>query len=372
MNGQVDWCGAGLDRLGRLVVVVAGLLGAASAASASAVYPAASQQRDFLTIYSTTDIAAFEPVIRDFQTVRPDITINYVDIEAAPLYQRFLREAGEGRPQADLLLSSSMDLQIKLVNDGYAEPHVSENAMTLPAWARWRNEAFGFTFEPAVMVFNVEQMGETPLPQSRGELLSMLKRSTDKWRGRIGTYDIATSSVGYLLASQDARQGSEFGALIEAFGDVEVRVEERTGDLLDLLEDGTLAAGYNLLGSYARARVEAGAPLRIVYPQDYTLAVSRTAVLPANAPHPEAAHAFLEYLLSARGQQVLTTESHLTGIRTSEADGLGALNGARVGPLRPVALGPGLLVYLDQQKQARLLSSWRLITGDKAVVAEGD
>jgi len=366
--------GRGTGAIGIAMIAVAAIVlsCAASGAMATTVYPARSQQRDFLTIYSTTDTRVFQPVIRDFQTLRPDITIHYIDIEAAPLYERFLRETGEGRPQADLLLSSSMDLQVKLVNDGYAAPHLSDNAMTLPAWARWRNEAFGFTFEPAVMVFNSAQMEGQPLPRSRNELLAMLKASPEKWRGRVGTYDIETSSVGYLLASQDARQGSEFGALIEALGDVHVRVEERTGDLLDLLEDGTLAVGYNLLGSYARARVEAGAPLEIVYPQDYTLAVSRTAVLPKNAPHPEAAHAFLEYLLSPRGQEVLSTRSHLSRIRTGAIEGLGGVAGARVGPLRPVALGPGLLVYLDQQKRERLLASWRLIIGRRSIEGKAD
>lgn len=343
------------------IVILMVLAMSVPAVEAATIYPAKRQQREFLTIYSTTDTAVFQPVIEDFQMIRPDITVNYVDIEAAPLYERFLRETGEGRPQADLLLSSSMDLQVKLVNDGYATPHVSENSMSIPAWARWRNEAFGFTFEPAVMVFNAGQMQGTPLPRSRNELLSMLKDSPTRWRGRIGTYDIARSSVGYLLASQDARQSSEFGALIEAFGDAGVRVEERTATLLDLLEDGTLAVGYNLLGSYARARVESGAPLVIVYPQDYTLAVSRTAVLPANAPHPEAAHAFLDYLLSHRGQNVLSTKSHLSRIRVTEGEGFAGFSGARVGPLRPISLGPGLLVYLDQLKREKLLSSWRVI-----------
>lgn len=339
-------------------------------AIATTVYPAKGRQRDFLTIYSTTDTRVFQPVILDFQSLRTDITVHYVDVEAAPLYERFLRETGEGRPQADLLLSSSMDLQAKLVNDGFAAPHASENVMSLPAWARWRNEAFGFTFEPAVMVFNRQAMRGSPLPGSRSELLSMLKQSPEKWRGKIGTYDISASSVGYLLASQDARQSSEFGALLEAFGDVDVRVEERTATLLDLLEDGSLAAGYNLLGSYARARIEAGAPLEIVYPQDYTLAVSRTAVLPANAPHPAAAHAFLEYLLSPRGQEALSTRSHLSSIRMdgNAHAGFPGLDGARIGPMRPIALGPGLLVYLDQQKRARLLSSWRSIIGEKRKV----
>lgn len=345
----------------RLLAILLAL--GAAAAQAATEYPAQTRQREILVIYSTTDTRVFDPVIRDFQQVRPDVAVRYVDIEAAPLYRRFLREIGEGRPQADLLLSSSMDLQVKLVNDGFAAEHVSDNAMMLPAWARWRNEAFGFTFEPAVMVFNREQMRGMPLPRSRADLLAMLKQDPEKWRGRVGTYDISTSSVGYLLASQDARQSSEFGALMEAFGDIDVRIEERTGGLLDLLESGELAAGYNLLGSYARARVEAGAPLQIVYPQDYTLAVSRTAVIPASAPHPGAAHAFLEYLLSARGQEALATQSHLSRIRPDGDDPSGHLGVAegRIGPLRPIALGPGLLVYLDQQKRARLLSTWRAI-----------
>lgn len=364
-------CRRGADFLcrvaGCLGVVLVTMALQAGMARATTVYPAKGPQHESLTIYSTTDTSVFQPVIGEFQRLRPDIAVRYVDIEAAPLYERFLRETAEGRPLADLLLSSSMDLQAKLVNDGYAAPHTSENARSLPAWARWRDEAFGFTFEPAVMVFNRRMMDGKPLPGTRGELLAILKSSPKDWHGRIGTYDISTSSVGYLLASQDARQSSEFGALVEAFGDAGVRVEERTGTLLDLIESGELKAGYNLLGSYARARAAAGAQIEIVYPLDYTLAVSRTAVLPKNAPNPAAAHAFLEYLLSPAGQEILSTRSYLSSIRQG-GDGnveLPGLNEATIGQMRPIALGPGLLVYLDQLKRARMLESWRAIIGSR-------
>ena len=133
--------------------------------------------------------------------------------------------------------------------------------------------------------------------------------------------------------------------------------------LLDRLEKGELAIGYNLLGSYARSRVDAGAPLVIVYPQDHTLAVTRTVVLPKNAPHGANAHRFVEYLLSMRGQEVLARRSGLPALR-QEIDGrhdrLG-IEDTHVGLLRPIALGPGLLVYLDAQKRSRLLSAWRAI-----------
>ncbi len=316
-----------------------------------------------LVIYSTTDTRVFAPVVEDFRRQHAGIEVRYEELDSADLYERYLREERAGRPQADLLLSSSMDLQVKLVNDGHAAPHVSASSRALPAWARWRDEAFGFTFEPAVMVYNRNVMAGRPLPRSRPQLLEALTRDEAFWRGRVGTYDIARSNVGYLLASQDARQSSDFGALLRAFGDAQVRVETRTSTLLDRIASGELAMGYNLLGSYASMRVAAGAPLVIVHPQDYTLAVTRTAVLPRSAPHPDAAHLFLDYLLSPRGQQVLATRSRLPAVRPGPAatgDAVG-IDTAQLGLLRPIALGPGLLVYLDRQKRERLLASWREI-----------
>lgn len=314
-----------------------------------------------LTIYSTTDSAAFAPVVADFRKLYPEIAVRYEELEAAPLYRRFLEEARSGRPGADLLLSSAMDLQAKLVNDGYAAAHLSDDARGLPDWARWRDEAFGFTFEPAVMVFSRTAMRGRPLPQSRAELLAALRADPAFWQNRIGTYEISTSSVGYLLASQDIRQSHEFRSLIEAFGKAGVRTGDKTATLLDRLERGELAMGYNLLGSYASQRVDAGASLTIVYPKDYTLAVSRTAILPRNAPHPRSGHLFLDYLLSLRGQSVLASRSGLSAIRgeIQDAHSRMGLSARHVGVLRPIALGPGLLVYLDQRKQQHLLESWR-------------
>jgi ABC-type Fe3+ transport system substrate-binding protein len=37
---------------------------------------------------------------------------------------------------------------------------------------------------------------------------------------------------------------------------------------------------YNVLGSYAQARASGGAPIGIVQPRDYTLIMSRVAVIP--------------------------------------------------------------------------------------------
>lgn len=344
----------------RMVLALLAWLSSPLLAAVVVDYPASGGQQGRLTIYSTTDQAIFEPVVRDFQQINPRIAVRYEELDAAPLYERYQDETSAGQPNADLLLSTAMDLQVRLVNNGQAMPHRSSSSQALPAWARWRDEAFGFTFEPAVMVLNRRAFEGRAMPRSRPELLDLLRRDTG-WQGRIGTYDIARSSVGYLLASQDARLSSEYGALVEAFVEAKVHVYDNTATLLDRLESGELAIGYNLLGSYAQLRVEHGADLEIVFPQDYTLAVSRTAVIPRNAPQPELAHAFLEYLLSLRGQEVLARRSGLSAVRHEVQGPYGriGIGESQVGPLRPIALGPGLLVYLDQQKRQRLLAAWR-------------
>jgi iron(III) transport system substrate-binding protein len=328
----------------------------ATLASAAENSPAADSRRIDLIIYSSTDVAAFAPVLRDFHDTHPEIEVAYEEIEGAPLYERFLRETGGGVLRADMLLSSSMDLQVKLVNDGYAVAHVSANSRSLPAWARWRDEAFGFTFEPVVMVFNRHALEGRSLPRTRSELHQLLISEPAVWRDRVGTYDVIHNGIGYLLASQDERQSSDFELLMNDFGRLHVEVDESTGALLDHLESGHLAIGYNILASYAQARIDGGAPLAIVYPQDYTLAITRTALICRNAPHAAAAHLFLDYLLSVRGQQVLSSRGRLFAAREEIRGPFGraGIAGIQVGPLRPIALGPGLLVYLDDQKSAAL------------------
>jgi ABC-type Fe3+ transport system substrate-binding protein len=341
----------------RLVVAALALL----AAAGCHWRPGADETpRGAVTVYSTTDTAVFAPVIADFRRLNPAVELRYVELDAAPLFDRFLREEAAGRPQADLVLSSAMDLQVKLVNDGYAQPHRSAAADTLPPAARWRHEIFGLTFEPVVMVINPDLLTEKDTPRTRFDLVRSLRERPDFWRGRVGTYDIARSSVGYLLAAQDARQSSEFGALVESLGHVDARTYTNTSRLLGDIAAGRVALGYNVLGSYAQRSVEAGAHLRIVYPDDYTLAVVRAAFIPRGAPNAAGAHAFLEYLLSVRGQRILATRSDLAAASTAVAGPYGRLGaqGAAVGPLRPIPIGPGLLTYLDQQKRERFLTNW--------------
>lgn len=320
-----------------------------------------------LVIYSTTDIEAAEPLLDGFHRMHPDIAIVYRELDSLELYDRFLDETNARAATADLLLSSAMDLQIKLVNDGYARSFASPALVDLPAWANWRNEAFGFTFEPAVIVYNKRLVPATDVPRTRFDLIKLLRDKPDTYFGKVTTYDPERSGFGFLMATQDSKASPSIWLLANSLGSSGVKLYSNTAAMLDRIASGEFLIGYNLLGSYALARAELEPDIGIVLPGDYTLAMSRIAFIPKNAGNVTEAEAFLDFLLSTDGQRIVADDSRLYSIHpdvTGEVTAA-ALRAQAGDDLRPIRVGPGLLVFLDQVKRQKFLRDWRRALGGR-------
>lgn len=325
-------------------------------------YPAPQPSPRTLVIAGPTDTPVVAPLIQGFQSQRPDVTVVYREISSRDLYEATI----DGRlTDVDVLMSSASDLQIRLANDGYAQSYTSPYAAKLPSWAVWRNEVYGFTFEPAVIVYNPKRFTEATVPRSRQELLRLLEREQVSLQGRVGTYDIAASSLGYLLAEQDELVSSNFWGLANAMGQVGVRLAPVSAQILDAIENDELDLGYNILGSYALSRQAAGSKIGVVFPQDYVLVLARSVLISRRAPSPDLARALVDWLLSPAGQQVASSHAALGSIMedtpgrwTSEA-----VLARSKGIVQPVVLSPALLVGLDQRRHSRFVQNWvRLVT----------
>jgi two-component system sensor histidine kinase TctE len=335
------------------------------AQAASSIYPAPDGSSEtVLTIVGTTDTPLFADFVAGFQAIRPDVTVQYDEQDSLPMYEGFL--SGTMAPP-DLLISSASDLQIKLANDGHAMAYDSPWLGGLPEWAHWRNEVFGFTFEPAVIIYNPDRISAQEVPRTHLTLAEMLESQTERLRGAIATYDIALSGVGYLLASQDQVISSNFWRLAAAFGRVNAQFSGSSPAILNGVADGSLALGYNVLGSYAFARKAAGANIEIVVPDDYVLVLTRAILIPRAAPHPELGKAFVDFALSPAGQAIAAGQTALGSV-VAGAEGewtSEAIAGRGRGVIQPIPLGPALLVSLDQQRRKRFLDSWGEIVSPK-------
>ncbi len=318
-----------------------------------------------LVIYSTTDTAAATPLVNDFKTLYPGISVEYNDMNSTDLHNRYLSETAANRPSADMLWSSAMDLQMKLANDNFAEKYVSPEVASLPEWAVWRDAAFGTTFEPAVFVYNKRLVTGSDIPQTHADFAKLITTQRDKYAGNVTTYDIEKSAVGFLFATQDSRTQTGFWEFVRAFGANAVELEANTSVMVERIASGKTYLGYNLIGSYALTRARRDPSIGVVMPKDYTLVMSRIALLSKTARHPNAGKLWLDYLLSRRGQGVLSGRSELFSIRSDVAGEFTAatLRQTLGTSQKAIAVGPALLVFLDQAKQQEFLRRWRRETG---------
>ena len=364
-NPKVEQMRRALSSLSALVLCML-LLDPRGVEAASTRYPAPDGSSDtVLTIIGVTDTPLFAHFIAGFQALRPDVTVAYEETDSLPLYERYL--AGDMSPKPDLLISSASDLMIKLANDGHAMAYDSPWLGGLPDWAHWRNEVFGFTFEPAVIIYNPDRISAEEVPRTHLTLAEMLETQTERFQGEIATYDIALSGVGYLLASQDQVISSNFWRLAAAFGRVGAVFSGSSPAILNGVADGTLALGYNVLGSYAFARKADGANIEIVVPDDYVLVLTRAMLIPRDAPYPDLGRAFIDFALSPAGQAIAAGQTALGSV-VAGADGewtSEAIAGRGRGVIQPIPLGPALMVSLDQQRRKRFLDSWGEIVSPK-------
>lgn len=335
-------------------------------ASEPLVFPALQPEAKRLLIAGTTDTSLFQDFITTFQAQNPTTAVIYAEVDSIALYDGFLADSLPISP--DLLISSASDLQLKLANDGHALAYASPWINSLPSWARWRDEVIGFTYEPAVIIYNPVLLPPGTQPRSHLELAEMLERDPERFRRRIATYDIARSGVGYLLAAQDQQISSQFWRLAAASGRVSAWLSDSSPAILDRVAAGELTLGYNVLGSYAFARQAAGAPIGIIVPDDYVLVLTRTMLIPRNAANPDLARAFVDFALSPAGQSVAAGRSALGAIMPGSQ---GYWTRERIstlgrGTIQPIALGPVLMVALDPQRRSRFLSTWREIVSPSA------
>lgn len=297
-----------------------------------------------LRVISTTDLDVFEPFLLRFQEDNPEVGIDYVVASSAEL-----NRAIRGGAAFDLALSSAMDLQFTLANDGFAQSYASGVTATLPDWARWNNQLFAFTAEPAVIVINEAQFEGLPLPRSRADLVTLLRDNPERFAGRLGTYDLRASGLGYLFATQEARSSDAYWRLTEVMGRLDARLFCCSGQMIDAVASGDLALAYNVLGSYAEQRLDRDPGLAILAVEDFANVMLRTALIPATATEVETAGAMLDALLR-EGMGEGSAAPVLPPLQTRGED-----EGSPFGPIR---LGPALMVYLDRLNRESFLAAW--------------
>lgn len=317
-----------------------------------------------VVVYATTDTKSADPIIKDFEALYPGIKVEYNDLNSTELYNRFIGEAAAGGGTGDVTWSSSMDLQMKLTLDGNALTYKSPEAKHLPVWANWKDMAYGTTYEPISILYNKRLLKDDEIPRSHADLARVL--ANPKLKGKVVTYDPERSGVGFSYLTQDLKNNPKgFWDMAGALGKAGVKVYTSTGAMMEKVSSGEALLGYNIIGSYAFLKAKKDPSIGYLYPSDYTVVMSRVMFISKHAKSPNAAKLWVDYILSARGQQVISDKADLFAIR---ADIKGETTLANLAKLlgsgaKPIPIGQDTIEFLDPKKRLDFLKKWQQALG---------
>jgi len=356
-----------------MLKLFAALLGAfaSSVAFAQAVpagYPAeyaktleAAKKEGKVVIYSTLDSKAAAPLLRDFAAAFPDIKVEYNDINSTELYNRFIAESASGAGSADVIWNTAMDQSIRLVDQGLALTYASPESKSLPAWAIYKGQAYGTTFEPVGFIYNKRLVPADEVPHDHAAFVKLLATKMDKYKNRLTSWDIEKSGTGFLMATQDKKYLPQQAELVKLLAQANVRMFASSGNMLEKVSSGELILGYNALLAYANARARKDPALGVVMPTDFAHVYSRVMFIGKGARDPSAAKVWIDYILSKRGQAIIAGEAGLYSIREDVPGDqtAGALNKQYGNVLKPIPLSAETAEYLDAKKRLEFLDAWK-------------
>jgi iron(III) transport system substrate-binding protein len=209
--------------------------------------------------------------------------------------QRAVTEARARRFAVDVVETNSPEMEMMARENLFAElrsPHLADLPPgAIPAHRMWIPDRLNFF----VVAYNTTKVRRDELPSSYLGFLD------PKWKGRLGIE--ATDSE--WMATLVKKWGTEAG-MAHFRKLAELRPDVRKGHVLlaELVAAGEIAVGLTIYNSNAETLKRKGAPIDWL-PMQPVVARAQGIALARNAPHPQAAQAFVDFVLSPEGQALL-------------------------------------------------------------------
>jgi len=263
-----------------------------------AALQAAAEKEGKVVWYSSVDVKVAEAVKKAFVEKYPKIGVEVERTGSERVLQRINQEYQSNIHNVDVVNSSDASHFLFWKQQGWLARHAPPEAMKFAPQYRDPDGTY-FTWRATLscMGYNTNLVPEKDAPKSYADLLD------PKWKGKMakahpgysgtaltGTYAIVKAlGWGYLekLAKQNVQQLQSTTATPKAIASGERAV----------MVDGN---EYNMF-----IEIQAKSPVKIVYPTEGTPFVSSPTAIFKDAPHPNAARLFQDFLYTPKVQQLI-------------------------------------------------------------------
>ncbi|MDB5071681.1 MAG: putative type Fe3+ transport system, periplasmic component [Candidatus Eremiobacteraeota bacterium] len=292
------------------VAMALAMLAPVPVSPASFVVPdvAKAKAEGLVVFYTSVDVSVAERLARDFQS-KYGIKVQVERTGSERVFQRIGQEMGSNLHVADVVNTSDAANFLVWKNSGWlANVRMEEIERYWPPQFRDRDDTFATwraTLSP--IAYNSSLVKQTEAPSTWADLLQ------PRWKSR-------------LVKAHPAYSGSEMTAnyeLMKAFGwnylqklgdqkVMQVQSSTEPPKVLSRGEQPVMAGGNEYVVFQLQAQ---GSPLVLVYPPEGTPFETSPAAIFKDAPHPNAARLFYQYLFSKDTQQMLVDFGGLRSVR---------------------------------------------------------
>ncbi|MBI3515894.1 MAG: extracellular solute-binding protein [Proteobacteria bacterium] len=283
----------------RLALAIALLLCATGSARAGLDELAAAARREGTVTWYTghTDAENASAVGRAFTEKYPEVKISVVRSTSEVAYQRLTQDLKLSMAQCDVFSSTDLAHYALLKADGKLARYVPENAAKLRPEYRDIGDGISYPTMAGLMllIHNTRKVAAADAPKRWTDLLD------PRWKDQLSVGHPGFSGyVATWVVTMRKLYGWEY---FEKFARNRPQIGRSGNDPITVLNSGERSAAVGPLGTTLKS-ADRGNPLAIIYPTDGSLLmISPTAIL-ANAPHPNAARLFLEFLLDVEHARI--------------------------------------------------------------------
>jgi iron(III) transport system substrate-binding protein len=262
---------------------------------------AAAEKEGKVVWYTAVDVKVAEAVKKAFMAKYPKIDVDVERSGSERVFQRINQEYQSGIKNVDVTNSSDASHFLFWKQQGLLAKHVPPDTAKFPANGKdpdgtyfvWRSSL-------SVMGYNTNLIQEKDAPTGYGDLLD------PKWKGKLakahpgysgtaltGTYAIS-KALGWDYLEKLSKQGVQ-----------QLQSTTATPKSIASGERAVMVDGneYNMF-----MEMKAKSPVKIIYPKEGTPFVTSPTAIFKDAPHPNAARVFQNFLYTAPAQQLIVDE----------------------------------------------------------------
>lgn len=275
----------------------------ASAAQESQLLQAAKKEGKVVW-YTSLALPSSTAIAHAFRTRYAGIEVEVNRTGSQRVLQRVMQEAGAGIKNVDVIHTSDAGHFVLLKDKGMLLKYVPKGVEPFPAGFKDKDGFyFGMRATLSVIAYNPKIVLERDAPKTWKDLLN------PKWKGKMVTAHPGYSGIimTHVLALVNLYGWDYFKELAKN----SLHIVQSANDPAEVVASGERPVGVNGSEYFYYKVQKQGNPIKILYPKEGIPLIVSPVAIAKDAPHPNAAKLFSEFIFAKESQQLLADREGL-------------------------------------------------------------